>query len=672
MNSSGGITSTKGRNNSTGVVPRIFALIIGIDTYAVGRPLKGAVWDGKSVTKYLRNKLVPPEHITEIYNEQATRNAIIKGFNNLAMDKRIKKGDAILIFYAGHGCELEAPPGWETDGAKVQGIVPCDVTPPAARSKTVHAIPDYTIATLLNRIAANKGDNITVILDCCYASGGTRSEGDAGLRTRSIESKDLPKLPHDIDKNIRESSSEASRKSITPAGFAQSGERSHVSLTACGSREKAHEINGRGLFTSALLLVLKKLDINTLTYTELIQHIGKNDSLIKRQRPQCDGINKDRVIFRSKLVGTNQPMIQIEIQPDGALKLFAGSVQGVTPGSRFQIYQHHLVGSSNPCLATLGVATIQDYESILKLNFPIRELSSPAYALQVDVGRENDIRVYMSPALRQRLKNDMNWQAFVSGDSTFGSYSTTDKIEADMCLDITSNDRVSFQTCNKLINEHGISRLPHTTPLDVDTITNVLGSASAWNWHLRRTNEKSPLKDVLRIEMINVKQDLSRWEGDRRPIISDGNNLNTSGIVDIVADPTRLYAYQLVNNSTVDLYPYLFYFDASALIIEPYYLGPTTSTGKADCPLPKQSKMTLGYGANGRVPFAYCLEDEQQIDVGIVKLFVTNSPVEFGMLSQGSPFEGGRASVRPEQVKSILESIPYWDTISMVLVQRRA
>jgi hypothetical protein len=56
-------------------------------------------------------------------------------------------------------------------------------------------------------------------------------------------------------------------------GFLHGGLRSHVLLAACGAKEKAKEEQGQGVFTRALLEILRTVSANTVTYTDLLRRI---------------------------------------------------------------------------------------------------------------------------------------------------------------------------------------------------------------------------------------------------------------------------------------------------------------------------------------------------------------------------------------------------------------
>ena len=124
--------------------------------------LKGAVADADSIKEYLEHDLkVRESHIRNLRDAQATRAAIIAEFQALQTNPDIKRGDPILIYYAGHGGEKAAPSGWEagrTDSI-TQMLIPHDYQPKPGKP-LVYGIPDRTISVLISRIAKAKGDNI--------------------------------------------------------------------------------------------------------------------------------------------------------------------------------------------------------------------------------------------------------------------------------------------------------------------------------------------------------------------------------------------------------------------------------------------------------------------------------------------------------------------------------
>lgn len=144
----------------------VFGLLLGIDDYKCPTVanLSGAGADVEAVLELFCDTLhAPKDNFTVLINQLATRKAIIDALISLRDDDRIKLGDAIIIYLAGHGGMIPAPPGWEAGGkgANIKVIIPHDYC--VTSGEEVRAIPDRTIGALLECIAEEKGNNIVRI-----------------------------------------------------------------------------------------------------------------------------------------------------------------------------------------------------------------------------------------------------------------------------------------------------------------------------------------------------------------------------------------------------------------------------------------------------------------------------------------------------------------------------
>ena len=141
----------------------MFALIIGIDAYSHVVPkLKGAVADADRFESFLINQLkLQKDRVITLRNTEATRESIVDAFRALWECEAIQRDDPIVIFYAGHGCEMSPPKDWETGGQEtIQAICPCDMNRDDSSGRAIHPIPDHTIAVWLNQLSYKKGHNI--------------------------------------------------------------------------------------------------------------------------------------------------------------------------------------------------------------------------------------------------------------------------------------------------------------------------------------------------------------------------------------------------------------------------------------------------------------------------------------------------------------------------------
>jgi hypothetical protein len=139
----------------------LFALVIGIGRYAFKQfsTLPGAVPDAQEIVNWLVIDLqVPRNQISLITDEAASRGSIISALQAFCFDTRIHRGDAVFIYYAGHGSGIPPPEGWECGGPgrKIQILVPQDYDP----EHGIHGIPDHFLGWLIDRIAEKKGNNI--------------------------------------------------------------------------------------------------------------------------------------------------------------------------------------------------------------------------------------------------------------------------------------------------------------------------------------------------------------------------------------------------------------------------------------------------------------------------------------------------------------------------------
>jgi hypothetical protein len=109
----------------------------------------------------------------------------------------------------------------------------------------------------------------TVIFDCCYSGGGNREDlADPEYKARAAEA--LYDIPANLDHCLWESSDRGTQHE---KGY--KGDRSHIFLAACSTKESAaeHRTRKRGVFTHALLSLLEAISSNGITYSDLLRQI---------------------------------------------------------------------------------------------------------------------------------------------------------------------------------------------------------------------------------------------------------------------------------------------------------------------------------------------------------------------------------------------------------------
>ncbi|VDB83370.1 unnamed protein product [Peniophora sp. CBMAI 1063] len=339
---------------------RLYAVIIGVDEYEAGyTSLEGAVEDASAVEAFLLDQkpAVAAGRIKRLTNEQATAAKIVETITSfwrhtcddesscVCAVKDVEKDDPILIYYAGHGSNLPKPNGWPTASSHIQCIAPYGVRVEGGLVKGV--VSDRALGTLLIKLAEAKGNNITVILDCCHSGSGTRDNDSIprGLEFKSYDPVRDEAIYHTIDSSYEEevyrndaNHPNASNQTAGPR-FADSDLQSHILLAACSPEQSAFENRSvrRGRFTSALLTLLRKPGTGTLTYAELIQRLDN----LPQQTPQCEGYYKNsRVIFEAGLVQRIRDCYAVSKSGEPSYSVRAGLNDGVMVGDVFEVYRN--------------------------------------------------------------------------------------------------------------------------------------------------------------------------------------------------------------------------------------------------------------------------------------------------------------------------------------------
>ncbi|KAF8669674.1 Caspase domain [Rhizoctonia solani] len=678
-------------------VPNLHALLIGIDTYTTVTPLSGAVNDAHQVELFLRFGLeVPQKQINVLKNEQATRSGILGAIKALR-----------------HGCEVKSPlvePG--NPEGKTECLVPWDVCKGETGRKEIPLIPDYTIAALLDELAAEKGNNITVILDCCHSASSTRgihletsakldlkiagffsntstSERAPGplvslgpsvpaldnpfadhLVERSLSPDELPPLTRDTDKEIfqvykeivsngrwiklmaafylchsrlnsdeREGSSVKSRASLPSvnqlvADHLRPG-RSHVLLAACGHTERAYEDpkTKKGIFTDALLRLLKSRPITELTYKAIFENFPNlSISGTKvNQNPVCEGANATRMFLRAPILGQRCSYISMTGLGNELFVLRAGDAQGIIPGSKYTYddvswlrpidYSTCKTFIAHTCTESPRVSPLRSW---CELN-PDAEAPAQLCARLVERGSFHSFQVTLSDELRMRhgrLAKELEekFQAKKQGIHLVeSSHRSISDVVVDIQVDESDGEWITF-TLSSLSTS-----LPFRCRLDAMRIYNILFSMAQWNWHLNRVPHRifKPTKELAELTVYKVDS-----FGLNKLPIKDGS-------ISIPASSGCRFAFKIRSFHNKHLYAYLFYFSTASQSIRPLYLR-VYGSGHVDPHIEPRGKLTIGYSNNDMISGPISFRNTP--DVGYLRLFLTSSPGDFDSMTQASPF----------------------------------
>lgn len=324
---------------------KIYALLVGIDKYhpeSGVSNLQGCVNDITAIENYLRDRIAEDPHSKYhlvnseqtpwvLKNEQATREAIISGFQNHLC--HAGKGDVVLFYYSGHGSQEQAPEEfWQEEPDHLNETIVCyDSRTPGGTD-----IADKELRYLIAKVA-RQDPHIVVIMDCCHSGGGTKFPD--GVRLLEMDKSKIRKFDDYIFAEEFSSRSIRNQAVSIPEG-------KHIALAACRSDQLAKEYKGSdglkyGAFSYFLLQILQRNN-GEISYRDLVRNVnaliaGK----VKDQSPNVMGILSENLLDEVFLGGSIPPRPQYfnltyyEQQQSWAID--GGAVHGLPQGDVSQI-----------------------------------------------------------------------------------------------------------------------------------------------------------------------------------------------------------------------------------------------------------------------------------------------------------------------------------------------
>ncbi|KAJ7137943.1 caspase domain-containing protein [Mycena epipterygia] len=637
----------------------VFAFIIGIDEYLSNSipDLRGCVNDAQTIKTFLTNRFhIPEPQIAFLANADATRDTILEKFQSHLIDNSaIEQDDTIIIYYAGHGSRAKAPDSWPSTDGKIETLVPRDERTTTLDGQFVHGIPDRTINTLLSRLATAKGNNITVIFDCCHSGGITRDSGSSILPVpRFVET--LVPIPEHLDWILLGA---RSGNVDLPPNIKHKFMHSHVLLAACRQQQRARECisaSGEpcGFFTDSLIKQLRGIGPNRITYAELLDLLPT----LPDQNPQCEGANKDRFIF--DLEGpAHDPMAHaLIVREDGTLEVDTGSIRGVVVGTQF-VPERDARRGLEPQLVLVAVS-VNLRSSILIPTVPVKNLVFPEGTRLVVSDWKNDavmMKVYVHAGeIPQFAISDVSVQR---RGPKFLVVESLDN--ADLAVRRISEAEFSITRLDPKLSRYVMQDVKLDVP--VENLPYVLDTVAQFNYFLGRHNGNDSLGNDVKIEMYSLGGEY----GARVPNLDLGNLLvDNEGRFRL--EPEGKYGFAICNYSQYDLFPYLFYFDPATYSIDAWY-KPESST--MEPPLkaksgPEPTRITVGYGAGGGYAFQFVIPEGVTSDTGFLKLFISTKYLDMSRVEQPVAADtviGGRDS----QAERLVMDAEIWGAADAVV-----
>jgi hypothetical protein len=284
------------------------ALLIGIDTYPHARQLKGAVNDVEAMRRILTGDLgVPAANVQVLTNEQATRQAMLDALAGL--QRRTRPGDAVLIYYSGHGWLVKDENGDEstfnTDEQFDEALVPYDAVP-WPRERAYEPNPTLLIDDDISRaLGPLPGRRVAVIMDSCHSGNALRSLPGEDVGRSLYDNAPLP--------TSRFKSLDPRKPSLDMGGQV-------VFIAAAQWRQTASdlgEFQGRrhGALTASLLRTMEKAGpgwANVLSWQALFRQ-AREDLLAQGIAAQTPSITGSPMIGRAPVAQFFAPPASAEI-----------------------------------------------------------------------------------------------------------------------------------------------------------------------------------------------------------------------------------------------------------------------------------------------------------------------------------------------------------------------
>jgi hypothetical protein len=636
---------------------RVYALLVGIEQYKSSNiwNLSSCVDDALNMKRWLMDDLhVPRDNIRVLLDEKATKRAIEDTFmTHLVSNPAIEHGDAIIFYFAGHGSSVAAPSDWfHAQPRRADMLCTYDHSTKTASAR-VSGITDWSLHAMLADLADAKGDNITVMLDCCFSPMRSRISDRMRRNTRWTPSAKLAE--DDLHAGLWRSALSRQVPPSAARGF-HTPSATHVTLLACRTGERAVEDKEGGRFTCALLGARHALALHSTSYEDLIDHL----ELPEGQRAVCAGATAGRILFNGVPFPPDTHFVAVSLVKED-IRIDAGAVHGIVEGSELSLHAHNFHGSLNPMLTSLRVFEVHPTwcRAHTKQPASLRSLNGAGWARITRWNNRVPIRVHLKRTcgalaqwwrLRRRIPPRNAQESGVSPGG-LSLARVPGREDADLsiqrrCRDIvlTRHDALIARNCAEKVTMPSAS---------TDDAVRAIDAAARFHLHLHRKNSEPAVPLRVQVSMALHVLDEATWA-------PAGPDLLDNGRATLVPDGrSGVYALVLDNRSSHDLWPYLFWMDADGYVISALYHPSPALPGP---PLRRRSKFTIGTGGAGSEALAFRLAGDGARSSGFLKLFLSSAYVPMVVVEQGN--NGGSGVMVPDGVVNLpdVSKEELWDS----------
>ncbi|NND44501.1 MAG: caspase family protein, partial [Xanthomonadales bacterium] len=340
-------------------MPAKHALLIGVDKYGnldKKYELAGCVNDARLMKSILVDQFhFDDKAITELHNEQATRENILANLNRLASD--IAQDDIVVVHFSGHGSRRTAA---DPDAQRDCTIMPTD----SGRHPLPNLdITDQEINEWLGRMA-QRTSYITLTFDCCHS--GTMTRDAFGEKTRSVpdDTRSLEEM------QVQSAPTRAiDRQDLGPSGWLAISE-SYVVMSGCRDDQLSHEFTqedkGAHIRNGALTHFLTTALVGAKpgsTYRDVFEQARQAvNTKFPSQSPQIEG-RQDREVFGVRDIEPIRFIPLKSVDGDDAV-IAGGAAHGLHSGATWKVYPPGTKDTEGvKALATLEITSVGALET---------------------------------------------------------------------------------------------------------------------------------------------------------------------------------------------------------------------------------------------------------------------------------------------------------------------
>ena len=276
----------------------------------------------------------------------ATRLGILAAYEELIASTG--RGDAVVVYYSGHGSIVNAPEASQLD---LQYVVPTDCDESTVAD--FRGIASVELSILQVRLT-ERTPNVTVILDCCHAGSMSR---DARMHV-----KNRPGFPYSWLKSHLD---RLSASGLPVEKWRTEGSELAVRITACTTRQVSYEYDNDqgvrvGVLTESLAMALEEAGEHPVTWADVMDRVRQRIiGLSYDQRPTVEG-PANRLLFSVEKADLLMSLPVRQTADGRRLRLECAPLLAVQQNDEFVVMPAGATGVDEPkSIGRLVVADVQ-------------------------------------------------------------------------------------------------------------------------------------------------------------------------------------------------------------------------------------------------------------------------------------------------------------------------